>query len=123
MHQVLRSSTQNLVNEYQIKDLIFWILSERESKPALNKFEKYNPMKKLSTLLIASMISIFQANYGFGQCTVTAISPSTMNAPYTAGQIGTVAVTTQNGCSDFYVSNYTTWVSYTKNGKAQEIRL
>ncbi len=71
--------------------------------------------QKLSIcVLFALVFSITHGNTIFGQCYASALSPSTINAPYGGGQY-TVAVTT-SGCFDYNISNYTNFATYSKNG-------
>ena len=51
------------------------------------------------------------------QCTVTAISPSSLSAGNGSGQVApTVSVTSQNNCTTYTISNSYAWISYSKNG-------
>ncbi len=73
------------------------------------------PVKKILVIIISLLILSGLNSNIFGQCTVTVISPSTINASGSGGQY-TVAVTTQGGCTNYNVSNYTGFATYTKNG-------
>src|ERR1035437_9010952 len=82
---------------------------------------KTNLQLRIFLIILAMALSISnvkaQISPLVGQCTVTAISPTSLSAGSGAGQVSpTVSVTSQNNCTNYTMSNSYSWISYSQNG-------